>query len=67
MKNVMITGGAGFIGSNYVRMALETHPDWKVVVYDKLTYAGNPGNLKDIAEKFKKSRSVSLSDHIYSS
>jgi dTDP-glucose 4,6-dehydratase len=53
MKHVMITGGAGFIGSNYVRYALETHPDWRVVVYDKLTYAGNPDNLKDIAEAFK--------------
>ena len=50
MKNV--TGGAGFIGSNYVRMALERHADWKVVVFDKLTYAGNPDNLKDIANKF---------------
>ncbi len=53
MKNVLITGGAGFIGSNYVRYALETHPDWNVVVLDKMTYAGNLDNLKDIAEHFK--------------
>jgi dTDP-glucose 4,6-dehydratase len=53
MKNVLITGGAGFIGSNYVRMALERHSDWHVIVFDKLTYAGNPDNLRDIAEKFK--------------
>ena len=53
MKNVLITGGAGFIGSNYVRYALERHPDWNVVVYDKFTYAGNPDNLVDIAAKFK--------------
>ncbi len=53
MKNVMVTGGAGFIGSNYVRFALERHPDWRVIVFDKLTYAGNPDNLRDIAERFK--------------
>lgn len=52
MKTVLITGGAGFIGSNFVRYALEKHSDWRVVVFDKLTYAGNPDNLKDIAEKF---------------
>jgi dTDP-glucose 4,6-dehydratase len=53
MKNIMITGGAGFIGSNYVRFALEAHPNWNIIVYDKLTYAGNPDNLKDIVDKFK--------------
>jgi dTDP-glucose 4,6-dehydratase len=53
MKNVMVTGAAGFIGSNYVRYALETHRDWNITVYDKLTYAGNLDNLKDVAEAFK--------------
>ncbi|MCS7055396.1 MAG: dTDP-glucose 4,6-dehydratase [Thermoflexales bacterium] len=53
MKNVMITGGAGFIGSNYVRYALEAHPDWHILVLDKLTYAGNLDNLQDVAEKFR--------------
>jgi dTDP-glucose 4,6-dehydratase len=53
MKNIMITGGAGFIGSNYVRFALEAHPNWNIIVYDKLTYAGNPDNLKDIVDRFK--------------
>jgi dTDP-glucose 4,6-dehydratase len=53
MRNVLITGAAGFIGSNYVRYALETHRDWNVVVFDKLTYAGNLDNLKDVAEAFK--------------
>jgi dTDP-glucose 4,6-dehydratase len=48
MKTVLITGGAGFIGSNYVRFALQAHPDWRVVVYDKLTYAGNLDNLRDV-------------------
>jgi dTDP-glucose 4,6-dehydratase len=52
MKNVLVTGAAGFIGSNFVRYALEKHTDWNVVVYDKLTYAGNLDNLKDVAERF---------------
>ena len=52
MKTVLITGGAGFIGSNFVRYALEKHSDWRVVVFDKLTYAGNLDNLKDVTEKF---------------
>jgi dTDP-glucose 4,6-dehydratase len=42
---VLITGGAGFIGSHYVRHALEAHPGWRITVLDKLTYAGNPANL----------------------
>ena len=50
MKNLMITGGAGFIGSNYVRCVLRDHPAYRVVVYDKLTYAGNLDNLADVAD-----------------
>ena len=49
MRNYLITGGAGFIGSNFVRYLLETYDDITVVVYDKLTYAGNPDNLLDVA------------------
>ena len=52
MRNLLITGGAGFIGSNYVRYVLEKHPDYRVVVLDKLTYAGNLDNLKDVEERF---------------
>jgi dTDP-glucose 4,6-dehydratase len=52
MKNILVTGGAGFIGSNFARYMLRHHPDCKVVVYDKLTYAGNLDNLIDIAERF---------------
>jgi dTDP-glucose 4,6-dehydratase len=52
MKNLMITGGAGFIGSNFVRYMLEKYPDYRVVVLDKLTYAGNLDNLKDVLEHF---------------
>lgn len=48
MTKVLVTGGAGFIGSNFVRYALRHHPDWQVVNLDKLTYAGNPRNLDDI-------------------
>jgi len=43
-----VTGGAGFIGSNFIRYILERHPDWQVVNLDKLTYAGNLANLKDV-------------------
>ena len=52
MRNLMVTGGAGFIGSNFVRYMLRTYPDYRVVVYDKLTYAGNLENLKDVAGDF---------------
>jgi dTDP-glucose 4,6-dehydratase len=48
----MITGGAGFIGSNFTRYTLQAHPDYCVVVYDKLTYAGNLDNLKDVETDF---------------
>lgn len=45
---LLVTGGAGFIGSNYIRYALSTHPDYHIINLDKLTYAGNLENLKDI-------------------
>ncbi|MFC2172440.1 dTDP-glucose 4,6-dehydratase [Acidobacteriota bacterium] len=47
MKHILITGGAGFIGSNFVHYVQKTHTGCKVTVLDKLTYAGNPDNLKD--------------------
>jgi dTDP-glucose 4,6-dehydratase len=50
MTNVLVTGGAGFIGSNYVRHALAAHPDWRVTTLDKLTYAGRLENLKTVME-----------------
>ena len=46
--NVLLTGGAGFIGSNLVRLLLAERPGWRVVVLDKLTYAGNAENLTGI-------------------
>jgi dTDP-glucose 4,6-dehydratase len=48
---LLITGGAGFIGSNFVRLILDEHPDDSVTVLDKLTYAGNPANLADIKDR----------------
>jgi dTDP-glucose 4,6-dehydratase len=50
MRRLLVTGGAGFIGSNFCRHVLSTHPEDRVVVYDKLTYAGNLENLKDVAD-----------------
>lgn len=47
-RNVLVTGGAGFIGSNFIRFALTAHPDWIITNLDKLTYAGNPANLVDV-------------------
>jgi len=52
MHKLMVTGGCGFIGSNLVRYMLERYPDYHVLVYDKLTYAGNLDNLKDVAARF---------------
>lgn len=46
MLEVLVTGGAGFIGSNFVHFAVEAHPDWRVTTLDKLTYAGRIENLE---------------------
>src|SRR5262245_62081865 len=48
MVKVLVTGGAGFIGSNFVRYALAAHPDWQVTTLDKLTYAGRLENLESV-------------------
>jgi dTDP-glucose 4,6-dehydratase len=47
---ILVTGGAGFIGSNFVRYVLRERPDWHVDVYDALTYAGNIKNLEGLDE-----------------
>lgn len=51
MKTILITGGAGFIGSHVVRLFVNKYPEYKIVNLDKLTYAGNLENLKDIETK----------------
>ena len=45
---ILVTGGCGFIGSNFIHCLIEKHPDYKIVNLDKLTYAGRLENLKDI-------------------
>ncbi|MCP4138116.1 MAG: dTDP-glucose 4,6-dehydratase [bacterium] len=47
-KTILVTGGAGFIGSNFVKYMLNKHQDYDIINFDILTYAGNPDNLKDI-------------------
>ena len=51
MKNIVITGGAGFIGSHLVRLMVNKYPDYHIYNLDKLTYAGNLENLKDVEAK----------------
>lgn len=48
MDTMLITGGAGFIGSNFIHYMMDHHPDYRIINVDKLTYAGNLENLKDI-------------------
>ena len=48
LKSILITGGAGFIGSHVVRLFVKKYPNYQIVNLDKLTYAGNLENLKDI-------------------
>lgn len=48
MKSILVTGGAGFIGSNFVRYMVNKYPDYRIIVLDALTYAGNRENLQDL-------------------
>jgi dTDP-glucose 4,6-dehydratase len=45
VKTILVTGGAGFIGSNFIRYWYDSHPDWRILNLDLLTYAGNPDNI----------------------
>ena len=47
-RSIVITGGAGFIGSHVVRLFVNKYPDYNIINLDKLTYAGNLSNLKDV-------------------
>ncbi len=48
MKTLLVTGGCGFIGSHFIKRFIKTHPDWKIVNLDKLTYSGNPQNTREL-------------------
>ncbi len=65
-RNILITGGAGFIGSHVVRLFVAKYPDYRIINFDKLTYAGNLENLKDIENAdnyvFVKGDIVSVED-----
>ncbi|HVU10152.1 MAG TPA: GDP-mannose 4,6-dehydratase, partial [Phototrophicaceae bacterium] len=51
MKNILVTGGAGFIGSAFVRHMIKRYPEYKIVIYDKMTYAGNLNNLTSVDDE----------------
>ena len=51
MKNILVTGGAGFIGSEFARQMVLQHPEYNIIVFDKLTYAGNVDNLLPISDE----------------
>ena len=53
-KRMLVTGGSGFIGTNFIRHALNVRPDWYIVNLDLLTYAGNPHNFHDIMPEMNK-------------
>ena len=50
-SNILVTGGAGFIGSNFIHYIFKNHPDYEIINYDKITYAGNLENLKGVDHK----------------
>ena len=49
-KTILVTGGAGFIGTNFIRYVLSKRHEWNIINMDALTYAGNPMNFEDVAE-----------------
>jgi dTDP-glucose 4,6-dehydratase len=65
-RNILITGGAGFIGSHVVRLFLNEYPSYRVINLDALTYAGNLENLRDVEDKpnyvFEKANILEVND-----
>jgi dTDP-glucose 4,6-dehydratase len=61
-KNILVTGGAGFIGSNFIYLALEKRPDWHIVNLDSLTYAGNLVNLSKLPKNHQERHSFVRGD-----
>lgn len=53
-KTLLVTGGAGFIGTNFIRNTLDSHPDWYTLNLDALTYAGNLSNFQDLPARLRK-------------
>ena len=53
MKNILVTGAAGFIGSNFAELMVNKYPQYKIIVLDKLTYAGNLANLNNVKDKIE--------------
>src|SRR6266508_3403277 len=53
MRNILVTGAAGFIGANFVRMLVERNEPVKLIAFDKLTYAGNLANIQDLIDDQK--------------
>jgi dTDP-glucose 4,6-dehydratase len=65
-RNILVTGGAGFIGSHVVRLFLNKYPSYRIINLDALTYAGNLENLRDVEDKpnyvFEKANILEVSD-----
>ena len=51
MKSILVTGGAGFIGSNFVEYKINRNPDFRIINFDALTYAGTLDNLKQVEKR----------------
>jgi dTDP-glucose 4,6-dehydratase len=72
-RNLLVTGGAGFIGTNFIRYVLEEMENWRVVNLDALTYAGNLTNFQDLSTSLENRhrfihgdiRNESLLDHLF--
>ena len=64
-KNILVCGGSGFIGSNFIRYIYNKYPDCKIFNLDLLTYAGNPANLADIEEKENKRNPANQRCHFF--